>query len=166
MRKSFLPGLVLLLIMFGPIPFASAITLSPLEYVTDIGGLRPAPGWPAISEEEYLANFFSVKHDLHSGAACEKFKVPVEGKTMLLDLEMNAPAIAAINASPGDLFAMGVGPGKGHMNFFSPTEEATITLGNTQLHMNPVPEPETMLLLGIGLITIGGLYKRSKRNHR
>jgi hypothetical protein len=132
--------------------------------VADIEALSPPAEWP--SQVDYMASFYSVKQDLTSGVGYGSFLVPPDSEGMSIEVLLTDAAIAGLNASLGGLFGIGIGPGESINGFYFPSEGHFVALSNAQLHIQPVPEPGTLLLLGIGLAAAGHHVRRNKPRKR
>jgi hypothetical protein len=126
-----------------------------LHDVTLVDELTPPLVWPDM--QAYLDSARAVYNDLTSGVFYGGFRLPFGSEGTTFDVALNDAATAAINASLGEPFRIGI--------FLGPDmyEGNDVQLDNLQLHLNPVPEPGTILLLGVGLAAAGGFARKRKR---
>jgi hypothetical protein len=138
--------------------------------VNDMDALVPPDNWQSsMSLNDYLSSFFEVKNDLTSGEVYGEFSIPPLSEGMAFNILFSSAGVATINAFLGQPFAIAFGPGSpvdGEGGI--PSEGLSISLENVSLDIAsttaPVPEPATMLLVGIGLISAG--IFRSKKKQR
>ena len=117
----------------------------------------------AITLNNNVGTSASIYDDLGSGASYGEFEIFSEGlETDVLTFELNAAAIADINAGKGGWFSIGgalMSPGSpvgdGTESIFGSSQDG----GVQQLIVEVIPEPATVVLVGLGVL----LLRRRRR---
>ena len=127
--------------------------------VSDSGILNPPEDWRSWDLDTYMADFWNDKADLTSGVVYGEFMAAYGATDIYLEIELTSSAINDINASIGDPFAIGFGPGSITNGYFFPDEGASVFFGSAELTLTSVPVPCTILLLGSGLLFVGAIRR-------
>ena len=145
----------------GPLPILGFESVDPSEtyelhdVTTSITTLLA--GWTNGS-----STGIAIWNDLGTGVVYGSRAMTAADMGSVVEITLNSSAIAAMNATHG-LFAFGgsittLDALPNHENIFAGTSSGSLT---TQLRLTLVPEPSTLLLLGISAISLLG-YRKAK----
>jgi len=112
----------------------------------------------AVTLNNNVGTSLSIYDDLGSGVSYGEFEILSEGlSTDVLSFELNAAAIADINAGKGGWFSIGGAllsfgspVGSGTEGLFGSSEDG----GVQRLVLEVIPEPGTLFLFGIGVLLV------------